>query len=163
MNLILKVQSCSALCRTGLGIICDCDLALFLGGESLCLILIVFPGSFIRVNCNFYCSGFNKLLSKVSVPLSASLPISGEILNSKNVSLGLSSSPKFPGWISYTRDLTPLPSSGAPFSWNFSAQHSWQQPVCRCTNSCSCWKMGLSLSRGLWFLAYACLLLSLWF
>lgn len=37
---------------------------------SPCLILIVFPGSFIRENCNFYCLGFNKLLSKVSVPLS---------------------------------------------------------------------------------------------
>lgn len=40
------------------------------GVASPCLILIVFfPGSFIRVNCNFYCLGFNKLRSKVSVPL----------------------------------------------------------------------------------------------
>lgn len=157
------MQSCSALCRTGLGIICDCDLALFLGGESPCFILIVFPGSFIRVNCNFYCSGFNKLQSTVSVPLSASLPISDEILKFNNVNSGFSLPPKFPCWVSHTTDLAPLPSSCAPFSWNSSAQHSWQQPVCRCTNSCSCWKMGLSLSWGLWFLAYACLLLSLWF
>lgn len=40
------------------------------GVASPCLILIVFPGSFIRANCNFYCLGFNKLRSKVSVPLS---------------------------------------------------------------------------------------------
>lgn len=39
------------------------------GVASPCLILIVFPGSFIRVNCNFYCLGFNKLRSKVPVPL----------------------------------------------------------------------------------------------
>lgn len=104
-------------CRTGLGIICDCDLALFLGGESLCLILIVFPGSFIRVNCNFYCSGFNKLLSKVSVPLSASLPISGEILNSKNVSLDSAHHPFLAEL--YTRDLTLLPFLRSAFLLKF--------------------------------------------
>lgn len=90
------MQSCSALCWTGLRIICDCDLALFLRGRVTLFNTNSLPKKFHLVNCNFYCPGFNKLQSKVSVPFSASLPISDEILNLNNISPGLILSPKFP-------------------------------------------------------------------